>query len=121
MEPANLNHSDGPDSLERLLRDAAPRIADRGFSADVMAAVDTGRRRARVRRYAILAGGATGVIVAAAAGAFDTGIANLSTDLQRSFSELAALAVNPAVLIAALCIAAALVYVFRPGARDRSY
>ena len=117
MEPAPVNRSDADDRLETLLRDT-PRIADHGFSARVMAAVDADRRRARIRVCSMLIGGATGLGIATAAGAFGAGTAHLFSDLQRSFSEIATLAANPSVMIAAFLIGAALIYVFRRGESD---
>jgi hypothetical protein len=120
MESAEMNQPDASDPLETMLHEATPRIADDGFSARVMVAVDTGRRRARIRLASMIVGGATGLVVAAGAGAFGPGAAHVSTNLQRSFAEVAALAANPAVVVAALIIIAALIYVFRSNASDAS-
>lgn len=120
MEPANLDHPGAGDPLDKLLREATPRIEDRGFSTGVMAAVDADRQRARFRLWFMLAGGATGLAVAAAAGAFGSGMADVSADLQRSFADVAALAANPAVAIAGVIIVAALIYVFRRHESDAS-
>lgn len=118
MEPTNVNPTGADDALESLLRDSAPAIADHGFSTLVMTAVDADGRRARMRLVAIVIGGAAGAAVAAAAGAFGGQSAQLAEDLQRSFADVAALAANPAVMTAALLIAAALVHVFRRNEGD---
>lgn len=118
MESANLDRSGSGDPLDQLLREARPRIADDGFSTHVMAAVDARRRFARLRFCLMVAGGALGFAIAAAAGAFGPGATHVSADLQRNFSDLAAVAAKPSVIIAAIVIAAALVYVFRRNARD---
>jgi hypothetical protein len=120
MEPANLNHRGSGDPLEQFLREPPPRIADHGFSTRVMAAVDVSRRRTRMRLALMIIGAAAGVAVAAAAGAFGPGAAHVSTDLQRSLAELAALAANPHVVVAGFVIIAAVVYVFRGDKRDAS-
>lgn len=120
MEPANLDRSGPGDPLEQLLREAQPRIADRGFSHQVMAAVDARRRRARLRLGLMLTGGATGLAVAAAAGAFGPSAVPASADLQQSILDLMTVAGNPSVMIASLVIVAALVYVFRRNESDVS-
>jgi hypothetical protein len=118
MEPASVNPPEADDPLETLLREATPRIPDHGFSSRVMAAVDVDRRRARIRLCSMLVGGATGLGIATAAGAFGVDTAHAFSDLQRSFFEIASLAANPSVMIATIVIVAALIYVFRRGESD---
>jgi hypothetical protein len=118
MEPAPVNPPEADDPLETFLRDATPRVADHGFSTRVMVALDADRRRARIRLCSMVIGGATGLAIATAAGAFGADTAHVFGDLQRSFSEIAGLAANPSVMIAAFVIIAALIYVFRRGESD---
>lgn len=113
MEPANVNAPGPEDPIESLLAEAQPHIADDGFSLRVIAALETDRRRARFRRHAILLGGLTGLAVAAAGGAFSATAVDSQTGLDRSLTDLATIAANPAIALSAALIVASLIYVFR--------
>lgn len=104
---------DPDDELDALLRAAIPPLGDDGFSARVVARLPAARRRDRSRGWLAAAGAALGVVIAIAGGASGAAVRVGVSDIQRSFAEVCALAVDPWVPFTLVVIAASLIYTLR--------
>jgi hypothetical protein len=111
MEPVNLkSFHPAADRIEALLRQpAAAPLADGGFTARVLAALPPPRREGMFGwREWLLAGGATGLLLAGGPGVA-AGLEDPGTALGGTLAALVTALDQPALLLAAIIIASTLI------------